>query len=147
MKYLSYQSENEGSNDESTIFEIFKIFKPFMEILTEIFIANSVTQLSLKMREVKDKSTVNYFTLSDIKVFWYIFSIFQERNSQHSTEYHRDFFKHSLKMPPAKFHIRSLYIRFSPLCILACISWIFFQDLTWIEWVEELEQQIRLIHI
>ena len=61
MKYLSYQSENEGSNDESTIFEIFKIFKPFMEILTEIFIANSVTQLSLKMREVKDKSTILLF--------------------------------------------------------------------------------------
>ena len=51
---------------ESTISEIFseifiKIFKLFMEILTEIFIANSVTQLSLKMREVKDKSTILLF--------------------------------------------------------------------------------------
>ena len=61
------QPVTQSGKHESTIFDIFigifikifsKIFNTFMEISTEIFIANSTTQLSLKMKEVKHESTL-----------------------------------------------------------------------------------------
>ena len=70
---LSQQVTQSGKH-ESTIFDIFigifiKIFsnilKTFFEISTETIIANSVTQLSLKMKEAKHESTLFTMILID----------------------------------------------------------------------------------
>ena len=68
------QPVTQSGKHESTIFDIFigilikifsKIFNTFMEISTEIFIANSTTQLSLKMKEAKHESTLFTMILID----------------------------------------------------------------------------------